>query len=235
VLVQDPAGNDPSFSAVGLDGGPKAGVDVTGTVMEVRRDQRSPCAGADDCAGDVIPIVVVSIRDGAGGTWTIRLFPALAADSWEASARELIGKPVTLKYRYRRAFQYPQSVGFVLTDDQGLVMAAEAGPWVSTLGTDIPLPVRRGETICRMGVCETRPTDEPFSGPGTPLVELVFSGAADVAVGIPTDRELAIGSRSYFAHNSGATTTTQFGCTDWEETDKWAVWRRAAADAGTTP
>jgi hypothetical protein len=61
--------------------------------------------------------------------------------------------------------------------------------------------------------------------------ELVFGDAPAVGVGFTRDGEIAIDGRPFFAHNSGAGTLgfePGQRCLDYEFSDKWAVWRRAA-------
>jgi hypothetical protein len=174
-------------------------LDLQGTVTGVARDSTTAA-------------IRITIRDANNADWVLSI---VAPASWEASAKEIVGRPVTLKARYARRFQLDVSFGFVLNDADGLVMAAETGRWQNTLNADTPLPIRHGAPLC---------VDEC----GATMTELIFTGTTDVTVGPSADRELTIGTRKYLAHNSGALTLpTFYSCDEGDvATEKWAVWRQ---------
>jgi hypothetical protein len=176
-------------------------VDVVGTIDRVDRDS----------AG-----VRIYIRDGSNAEWLLSVQPLAAIDSWEASAREIVGRQVTLKARYAKRFQQDISFGFVLSDGEGLVMAADTGPWQNALNADTPLPIRHGPPLCVVDGC------------GAIMTELFFSGTTEVRVGLSADGELTIGSRTYLAHNSGALMLPMYySCNEGDAaTDVWAAWRK---------
>ena len=160
--------------------------------------------------------VQIAIRDQNSADWVLSTPSPAAVDWWEASAKEIMGREVTLKARYARRFQQDVSFGFVLSDADGLVMAAETGPWQNTLKADTPLPIRHGAPLCVADEC------------GATITELIFSGTTDVTVGLSSDGQLTIGSRQYLAHNSGALMLpTLYSCNEGDAaTEKWAVWRQ---------
>ena len=106
---------------------------------------------------------------------------------------------MSLRVARRRIFQNPESIGFVLTDDVGLVIAAEAGPFLDTLDpTDYSsFSITTGEPTC-----SDPPSSFPPSGGGE-VLELLFRGGSTVAVGVASDGEFTIGTRRYGARNSG--------------------------------
>jgi hypothetical protein len=178
-------------------------VDLAGTVSGVSRD-------------DTTAAMQIAIRDQNSAEWVLSVQPVGAIDSWEASATELLGRPVMLKARYALRFQLDVSFGFVLSDADGLVMAAETGPWQNTLNADTPLPIRHGAPLCVADEC------------GATITELIFSGTTDVTVGLSGDGQLTIGTRKYLAHNSGALMLPAlYPCNEGDAaTEKWAVWRQ---------
>jgi hypothetical protein len=177
-------------------------VDLAGTVSGVSLDGSGT--------------VQIAIRDQNSADWVLSTPSPAAVDWWGASAQEIVGREVTLKARYARRFQMDVSFGFVLSDADGLVMAAETGPWQNTLNADTPLPIRHGASLCVADPC------------GATITELIFSGTTDVTVGLSGDGQLTIGGRQYLAHNSGALRLPAlYSCNEGDAaTEKWAVWRQ---------
>lgn len=165
-----PADVDRGQVLVCLDGGRPAEMEdldltVEGTVTAVG-------AGTGGCAVDV------TIEDAAGSATTIGLAVSDHANADVTPALDVaVGDAVSLLYRYR--FVWGDTAGFVLSDADGLVVAAEEGYWGGALrdGDVSGLTVTRGEEVL-----SSEPTDcLPVEG-----FDLTFAGD-DTATLIPVD------------------------------------------------
>jgi hypothetical protein len=154
-----------------------------------------------------------------GSIWTLVLMPRDALDDWRHLTEARVGQSLSLGVNYRKRFQWPTSGGFVLRDAEGIVIAAEAGPWVETLDTeDLPaIEVALGADVCR----------HASSGcGGTVSSQLVFSGDTSVSVGPTQDEEFLLAGHRYFARNVSGGYLLPSSCSDQEHVSTWATWRK---------
>lgn len=190
-------------------------VDLSGSLAAVALSSE-PCAS---CDSGTKPALRLTLTTTAGPVWSLVVVPEGAVDQWRASADAIVGGSVSLRARYGRGFQFGASSGFVLSDAAGIVMAAEAGPWVGTLQSgDLPLfEVTLGTDICRtLSTCGSQM-----------MSELVFHGDTSVSVGRSKDGEFVLRGHSYSARNSGGGYLIPDGCSDAEHVSTWAIWRKA--------
>ncbi|MEA2696164.1 MAG: hypothetical protein QOI66_435, partial [Myxococcales bacterium] len=102
------------------------------------------------CEGNGVPAVRFAVQERLGRNWTITASPKGVVGEWDAAVREALGKPVSLRVRYRTGFQNGVATGFVLNDDNGLVLASDGGLWINGFETaDVPSAnVTWGDRIC---------------------------------------------------------------------------------------
>ena len=172
---------------------------VSGLLAEPTRVDVVTCPA---CAGETTPGVRFEITDALNEVWALVATPADNVAPWISALHEAVGQSVSLRFRFRRIFQSPASIGFVLTDSAGVILAAEAGPHLD-VGISVPGPLSTapGAPFC------ARPVTCAGGAPDTEDA-LVFTGTTSVAVGPATDGELTIGQRQYLARSLNPVVTT---------------------------
>lgn len=191
-------------------------VDAAGTLTDVALSTE-PCALCETGSEPGLRLTLTTIE---GVLLTLVLSPEGALQEWRDLAEASLGETLSLSVRYKKIFQSPVSSGFILSDAAGVVMAAEAGPWVKTLTpTDLPaLEVLLGADVCRQTSSSCSLVVES---------ELVFSADTSVSVGPTRDEEFVLGGRDYFARNvSGGRLIQSTTCSDLEHVSSWAIWRK---------
>jgi hypothetical protein len=120
--------------------------------------------------------------------------------------------------RLRSGFQFANSIGFALRDDEGLVMAADAGPFLAAVqAADVdPVSVATGAPLCQNVIGDIQTTT---------YYELQFTGATTAVVGLGRDGEFTTATRRYFARNGGANSIVSTAL-DGESMSPWAIWLR---------
>jgi hypothetical protein len=160
----------------------------------------------------------IPITDVEKNEWVLLISPVGGIDQWEASATEVSGKAASLLFRFNRGFQIGASSAFVLKSADEFVMAAEAGPYVTVLGSaDLPFSIVSGPPICKQAShCAT-----------LVYTALRFEGDTTAVVGLAEDGEFTLGGRQYTARNSGDGHHENVTCTDLERGSFWSVYRRS--------
>jgi len=157
--------------------------DVSGTLAE----PSMVAVTCSFCTDQVTPGVRVSIAAADGGVWALQATPAANVSAWIPALHEAAGEIVSLSVRFRRVFQDPASIGFVVSDSDGAIIAADAGPH---LNVDISVPgglnTKQGEPFCGQSLT---------CAGGVPGTEdmMVFTSSTTVAVGPAADGQLTIG------------------------------------------
>lgn len=173
-------------------GGGSEDTNVSGTLAEPTRVDMPACP---TCGGQTTAALRVEITDALGGVWALVAAPADNVAAWIPALHEDVGQTVSLSVRFRRIFQSPASVGLVLSDSAGAIVAAEAGPHLN-VGINVPgsLSTAPGAPFCARSLSCVG---------GTPDTEdaLVFTSTTSVAVGPAQDGELTIGGRRYLARS----------------------------------
>jgi|GEM_PF-5030522 len=165
--------------------------DVSGTLAE----PSMVAVTCSFCTDQVTPGVRVSITAADGGVWALQATPAANVSAWIPALHEAAGEIVSLSVRFRRVFQDPASIGFVVSDSDGAIIAADAGPH---LNVDISVPgglnTKQGEPFCGQSLT---------CAGGVPGTEdmMVFTSSTTVAVGPAADGQLTIGDRQYLARS----------------------------------
>lgn len=191
-----------------LDGGRPSGDDdvdlaISGTVTAVG-------AATADCG----PSVTVEDAAGAATTVALRVTDAAAADI-TPPIDVAIGDAVELVYRWRLV--WGDVAGFVLSDDGGLVVAAEEGGWGGALEAgDVPgLTVRRGDApvASEASSCQPREAFElVFEADDT--VTLVAVDSAPVTIAGVAATALAVAVWDY-GESEGCQISDGTGYTSW--------------------
>ena len=146
---------------VGHAGGVQTGtgsdidVEISGTVVGFEST-----ADMDQPGCDTPPAITVDIEDENGEIWTVgwAFLDNDGADITPPVDLDLNAQ-VDLIFRWRMV--WGTTAGFVLTDDSGLVVAADQGAWGSALSTaDLPgFEVVRGDTIVALDDSSCQPIE----------------------------------------------------------------------------
>jgi len=164
--------------------------DISGTLAEPMRVDVMAC---QTCAAT--PALRVEITDADGGVWALQAVPPNDLAAWIPALHEVVGQTVSLTVRFRRMFQSPASIGFVLSDGAGAIIAADAGPHLN-VGVSVPggLSTAAGAPFCSQALSCVG---------GVPATEdaLVFTSSTSVGVGPAADGQLVIAGRQYLARS----------------------------------
>lgn len=182
-------------------------VSLTGSVTAITPDD-------PDCG------TLITVDDGAGTAHTVGLLVRDADGVADAPVVALeVGAPVSLLYRY--AMVWGDVTGFVLTDDTGVILAAEEGGWGGALqeGDVAGLTVTRGDEVVATEATDCMPI-EGFS--------LTFSGDTSVELVPVSEGEVTVGgqpltARAVAAWDYGQGTNCEMS--DVSGYSSWVVYR----------